>query len=126
MTYRKLSLTNVRVKSDFADSGQASPSPALNALVGGHAKSGDIRRDLNTVHLLKALVGVSYVATSRQQSAGRLVDILATDSRPIKWTPASTTPELSLALIGTGQIQVADSGPDNARSRSTHRGVRTT
>ena len=83
-------------------------APALNALVGGHAKvieasyaqiheairalvkraieSGDIRRDLDAVDLLKALVGVSYVATSPdwQQSARRLVDILITGSRPIK------------------------------------------
>ena len=114
MTYRKLLLTNVRVKPDFADSAQHPHPPALNALVGGHAKSGDIRRDLNAVDLLTAPVGVSYVATSPdwQQSAGRLVDILITGSRPIKWTPANTTPELSLALIGNASEQTFWGGGD--------------
>ena|SRR5215831_15856828 len=94
MTYRKLALTNVRVKSDFADSRQASP---CTECAGRSAKSGNIHRDLHAVDLLKALVGVSYMATSPdwQQSAGRLVDILITGSRPIKWPPANTTPELS-------------------------------
>ena len=83
-------------------------APALNTLVGGHAKvieasyaqihqairalvraaieSGDIRSDLDAVDLLKALVGVAYVANSPdwQQSARRLVDILITGSRAIK------------------------------------------
>src|SRR6201987_4208102 len=83
-------------------------APALNTLVGGPSKvieasyaqiheairtlvkraikSGDIRKDLDPVDLLKALVGVSYVSTSPdwQPSARRLVDILITGSRPIK------------------------------------------
>jgi AcrR family transcriptional regulator len=83
-------------------------APALNALVGdpkkvfeaSHAqtweairnlvkraiKSGDIRRDLDPVDLLRALIGVANVASSPdwQQSARRLVDILITGSRPIK------------------------------------------
>jgi AcrR family transcriptional regulator len=82
-------------------------APALNTLVGGHAKvfeasygqiweairalvkraikSGDIRKDLDPIDLLRALIGVSNVASSPdwQQSARRLVDILITGSRPI-------------------------------------------
>jgi AcrR family transcriptional regulator len=83
-------------------------APALNTLVGDHKKifeasyaqmhdairslvrraikSGDIRRDLDAIDLLRALVGVSNVASGPdwQQSARRLVDILITGSRPIK------------------------------------------
>lgn len=83
-------------------------APALNAAVGGHSKvikasytpirgairglakrgikSDDIRRDLDSVDLLKALVGVAYMSSSPdwQQSARRLVDILITGSRAIK------------------------------------------
>jgi AcrR family transcriptional regulator len=83
-------------------------APALNALVGDHKKvfeasyaqmheairalvkravqSGDIRKDLDPMDLLRALVGVSNVASSSdwQQSARRLVDILITGSQAIK------------------------------------------
>jgi AcrR family transcriptional regulator len=83
-------------------------APALNALVGDHKKvfeasyaqiheairamvrravqSGDIRKDLDAMDLLRALVGVSNVASSPdwQQSARRLVDILITGSQAIK------------------------------------------
>jgi AcrR family transcriptional regulator len=83
-------------------------APALNTLVGGHSKvfeasynqiweairalvkraikSGDIRKDLDPIDLLRALIGVSNVASSPdwQQSARRLVDILVTGSRPVK------------------------------------------
>ena len=83
-------------------------APALNTLVGGHSKvfeashgqiweairalvkraikSGDIRKDLDPIDLLRALIGVSNVASSPdwQQSARRLVDILITGSRPVK------------------------------------------
>jgi AcrR family transcriptional regulator len=83
-------------------------APALNALVGGHSKvfessyaqiweairalvkraikSGDIRKDLDPIDLLRALIGVANVATSPdwQQSARRLVDILIIGSRPIE------------------------------------------
>ncbi|HEY6343206.1 MAG TPA: TetR/AcrR family transcriptional regulator [Bryobacteraceae bacterium] len=83
-------------------------APALNALVGGpskifeasHAqiweairalvkravKSGDIRKDLDAIDLLRALIGVANVSTSPdwQQSARRLVDILISGARPIK------------------------------------------
>jgi AcrR family transcriptional regulator len=59
---------------------------AINALVKRAIKSGDIRKDLEPFDLLRALVGVSNVASSPdwQQSAKRLVDILITGSRPVK------------------------------------------
>src|SRR5260370_3632883 len=59
---------------------------AVEALVKRAVKSGDIRRDLDPVDLLRALIGVSNVASGPdwQQSARRLVDILITGSRPIK------------------------------------------
>jgi AcrR family transcriptional regulator len=83
-------------------------APALNTLVGGPSKvyeasgaqitgairalvdraieSGDIRRDLDPLDLLRALIGVSNVACGPdwQQSARRLVDILITGSRKVK------------------------------------------
>jgi AcrR family transcriptional regulator len=83
-------------------------APALNSLVGGPSKlyegsrtqiqgaieslvkraikSGDIRKDLEPFDLLRALIGVSNVASAPdwQQSARRLVDILISGSRPIK------------------------------------------
>jgi AcrR family transcriptional regulator len=59
---------------------------AIQALVKRAIKSGDIRRDFDPVDLLRALIGVSNVASGPdwQQSARRLVDILITGSRPIK------------------------------------------
>jgi AcrR family transcriptional regulator len=83
-------------------------APALNTLIGDHKKvfeasyaqvheairslvkrgiqSGEIRKDLDPLDLLKALVGVAYVPASPdwQQSARRLVDILIAGSRPAK------------------------------------------
>ena len=83
-------------------------APALNTLVGDHkkvfeasyaqmheairrlvkraVKSGDIRKDLDPMDLLRALVGVSNVASGPdwQQSARRLVDILLSGSQAIK------------------------------------------
>jgi AcrR family transcriptional regulator len=83
-------------------------APALNTIVGGAAKlyegsraqiqgaidalvkraiqSGDIRNDLDPFDLLRALIGVSNVASTPdwQQSARRLVDILISGSRPTK------------------------------------------
>ena len=58
---------------------------AIRALVKSAIKSGDIRKDLDPIDLLRALVGVANVATSREwrQSARRLVDILVAGSRPI-------------------------------------------
>ena len=59
---------------------------AINALVHRAIKSGDIRKDLVPFDLLRALIGVSNVATTPdwQQSAKRLVDILISGSRPTK------------------------------------------
>lgn len=83
-------------------------APALNALVGGPAKvveasyapiheamqalvkraikSGELRKDIDPVDLLRALVGVAYLESSPdwQSSAKRLVDILIAGSRSIK------------------------------------------
>jgi AcrR family transcriptional regulator len=83
-------------------------APALNSVVGGPSKlyegsrgliggaidalvkraiaSGDIRSDLDAFDLLRALIGVSHVASGPgwQQSARRLVDILITGSRPVE------------------------------------------
>ena len=57
---------------------------ALRALVERAIKNGDIRKDLDPMDLLRALIGVANVATTPdwQQSARRLVDILITGSRP--------------------------------------------
>jgi hypothetical protein len=59
---------------------------AIDGLVKRAIKSGDIRKDLDPFDLLRALIGVSNVASSPdwQQSAKRLVDILITGSRPLK------------------------------------------
>lgn len=59
---------------------------AIRALVKRAIKSGDMRKDLDPIDLLRALIGVSNVATGPdwQQSAKRLVDILVTGSRPVK------------------------------------------
>jgi AcrR family transcriptional regulator len=59
---------------------------AIDALVKRAIKSRDIRKDLDPFDLLRALIGVSNVASSPdwQESARRLVDILITGSRPIK------------------------------------------
>jgi AcrR family transcriptional regulator len=61
---------------------------AIDALVKRAIKSGDIRSDLDPFDLLRALIGVSHVASGPgwQQSARRLVDILITGSRPAKRT----------------------------------------
>jgi AcrR family transcriptional regulator len=58
----------------------------VRALVKRAIKSGDIRKDLDPVDLLRALIGVANVASSPdwQQSARRLVDILITGSRPTR------------------------------------------
>jgi len=59
---------------------------AIDSLVKRAIKSGDIRRDLEPFDLLRALVGVSNVASGPgwQQSARRLVDILIAGSQPPK------------------------------------------
>ena len=58
---------------------------AIDSLVKRAIKNGDIRRDLEPFDLLRALIGVSHVASGPdwQQSARRLVDILITGSRPV-------------------------------------------
>ena len=73
-------------KKMFESSYAQMAGEALRALVKRAIKSGDIRRDLDPIDLLRALVGVANVATSPdwQQSAKRLVDILITGARPIK------------------------------------------
>ena len=57
---------------------------AIEALVKRAIESGDIRADLEPMDLLRALIGVSNVATGPgwPQSARRLVDILIQGSRP--------------------------------------------
>lgn len=59
-------------------------SGAIDALVKRAMQSGDIRGDLEPFDLLRALIGVSNVASGPdwQQSAKRLVDILVAGSRP--------------------------------------------
>ena len=59
---------------------------AIRALVKRAIKNGDIRKDLDPIDLLRALIGVANVATAPdwQQSARRLVDILIIGSRPAK------------------------------------------
>jgi AcrR family transcriptional regulator len=59
---------------------------AIRALVKRAIESGDIRKDLDPIDLLRALVGVANVATSPdwQQSARRLVEILILGARPLK------------------------------------------
>ena len=59
---------------------------AIRALVKRAVKSGDIRKDLDALDLLRALIGVANVATSPdwQQSARRLVEILIAGARPTK------------------------------------------
>lgn len=83
-------------------------APALNATVGGASKvieashepiqgamralveravnNGEMRKDVNAVDLLKALIGVAYMSATPdwQQSARRLVDILISGSRPVR------------------------------------------
>jgi AcrR family transcriptional regulator len=59
---------------------------ALRQLVKRAIKSDDIRKDLDPIDLLRALVGVANVSASPdwQQSARRLVEILIMGARPLK------------------------------------------
>ena len=70
--------------SKLYESSRAQVSGAIDGLVKRAIKSGDVRKDLEPFDLLRALIGVSNVATSPdwQQSARRLVDILISGSRP--------------------------------------------
>jgi AcrR family transcriptional regulator len=71
--------------SKLYEGSRAQVQGAIDALVKRAIKNGDIRRDLEPFDLLRALIGVSNVASGPdwQQSARRLVDILITGSRPI-------------------------------------------
>jgi AcrR family transcriptional regulator len=72
--------------SRLYESSRAQIAGAIGALVKRAIKSGDIRKDLEPFDLLRALIGVSNVASGPDwpQSARRLVDILITGSRPVK------------------------------------------
>jgi len=72
--------------SRLYDSSRVQVTGAIHALVETAMKSGDIRKDLELFDLLRALIGVSNVATGPdwQESARRLVDILIKGSRPMK------------------------------------------
>lgn len=64
----------------------ARTNEVIRALVKRAVKSGDIRKDLDPMDLVRPLVGVAHVETGTdwQQSARRLVDILIAGSRPVK------------------------------------------
>jgi AcrR family transcriptional regulator len=70
--------------SKLYEGSRAQIQEAIGALVKRAIKSGDIRKDLDPFDLLRALIGVSNVASTPdwQQSAKRLVEILITGSRP--------------------------------------------
>ncbi len=72
--------------SKLYEGSRAQIQGAIDALVKRAIKNRDIRRDLEPFDLLRALIGVSNVASGPdwQQSARRLVDILITGSRPVK------------------------------------------
>ena len=72
--------------SKLYEGSRAQIQGAIDGLVKRAIKNGDIRKDLDPFDLLRALIGVSNVASGPdwQQSARRLVDILITGSRPIK------------------------------------------
>ena len=70
--------------SKIFEASRAQVQGAMAALVKRAIKTGDIRKDLDSFDLLRALIGVSNVASAPdwQQSARRLVDILIAGSRP--------------------------------------------
>ena len=72
--------------SKLYEGSRAQIQGAIHSLVQRAVESGDIRKDLDPFDLLRALIGVSNVASSPdwQQSARRLVDILITGSQPTK------------------------------------------
>ncbi len=72
--------------SKLYESSRAQITGAIETLVKRAIKSGDVRKDLEPFDLLRALIGVSNVASAPdwQQSAKRLVDILILGSRPIR------------------------------------------
>jgi AcrR family transcriptional regulator len=58
---------------------------AIGALVKRAIKCGDLRKDLDSMDLIRALLGAAFVVPGPgwQQSARRLVDILIAGSRPV-------------------------------------------
>ena len=70
--------------SGLYEGSRAQIQGAIDALVKRAIQSGHIRKDLEPFDLLRALIGVSNVASTPdwKQSARRLVDILITGSRP--------------------------------------------
>jgi AcrR family transcriptional regulator len=78
--------TLVGKPSKLFEASGAQIKAAINALVERAIESGDIRSDLNPMDLLRALIGVSYVASEPDwpQSAKRLVQILIIGSRPTR------------------------------------------
>lgn len=72
--------------SRLYESSRSMVQGAIEELVKRAKKSGDVRRDIDAADLLRAVIGVSYVASGGdwQQSARRLVDILMAGSRPVK------------------------------------------
>ena len=72
--------------SKLFESTGAQVKGAIHALVNRAIKSGDMRADLDPVDLLRALIGVSNVASGPDwtQSAKRLVEILILGSRPVR------------------------------------------
>jgi AcrR family transcriptional regulator len=72
--------------SKLYEGSRAQVQGAIDSLVKRAIENGDIREDLEPFDLLRALIGVSNVASGPdwQQSARRLVDILITGSRPIE------------------------------------------
>lgn len=77
--------------SKLFEGSRADIQGAIEALVNRAIKAGDIRSDLQPFDLLRALIGVSHVASTPdwQQSARRLVDILITGSRTARNLPTS-------------------------------------
>jgi AcrR family transcriptional regulator len=75
--------------SKLFDASGAQIKGAIHALVKRAIESGDIRPDLDPLDLLRALVGVSNVASVPDwaQSARRLVEILIIGSRPTRGRP---------------------------------------
>ena len=71
--------------SKLYESSRARIAGAIESLVKRAVKNGDVRKDLEPFDLVRALIGVSNVATGPQwrQSARRLVDILISGSRPV-------------------------------------------
>jgi AcrR family transcriptional regulator len=76
--------TLVGKPSKLFEASVAQIKAAIHALVERAIESGDIRSDLDPMDLLRALIGVSYVASEPDwpQSARRLVQILIVGSRP--------------------------------------------